>query len=57
MYLATEYWRGALNIKHMRLLSTEKEAVDYARTLNSISSFTRVYELFLDKPPRLVRDR
>ena len=53
MFLATSIYSGALHISPMRLLETEADAWRYARTL---SDKPRVYELFLDKEPRLCKD-
>jgi hypothetical protein len=54
MFIATAYWRGALNINQMRRFDAEEDAVSYARKHGGCS-MSRVYEVFKDKPPRLVR--
>jgi hypothetical protein len=62
MFLASSYWRGSINIGQMRSFPTEKEAIDYVRGLSdcqTVAQFApylaRVYEIFPDKPPRLVK--
>jgi hypothetical protein len=57
MYMATSYWRGALNINEMRLFSTEKDAIAYARSLNNIPALTRVYKLCSNQQPVLIKNR
>jgi len=57
MYLASSYWRSALNIGDMRLFKTEKQAWEYVDgTLKPMfPQFARVYELKDGQPPKLLK--
>jgi len=61
MFIASSYWRGVMNVKDMRGFKTETEAIDYVKSLSACKlhgfepSFARVYEIFDNKPPRLVK--
>jgi hypothetical protein len=58
MYLAAIYWRGSINVASMRQCKTEQEAIDYLKKEHAHdfqTGFFRIYELFTDRKPRLVR--
>jgi hypothetical protein len=68
MYLASTYYRGAMNVGKMRLFKTESEAFAYLRqTLTEeyndnielverfFDQFTRIYKLAKDEEPQLIR--
>ena len=70
MYLASTYYRGAMNVGKMRLFKTEKAAFDYLRqTLvkefsgdielveRLFNNSTRVYKLAKDEEPQLIRHK
>ena len=56
IYLASSYWRGAMNVSNMRSFPTLQEAIDYIILLGSAKSFAsivfyRIYELSSTSPP------
>lgn len=68
MFIASTYWNGAMCVSEMRTAETEEGAwrhlVELAKAqdcadeegeLEIFMRFTRIYEVFPDKPPRLVR--
>ena len=68
MFIASTYWNGAMNVSDMRTAETEEGAwrhlielakaqrcADNEGALESFMRFTRIYEVFPDKPPRLIR--
>ena len=62
MFIASSYWRGSMNVKQMRQFRSEQDAIGYVANLPDcnlkgkfVSSFARVYEVFPDKPPRLIK--
>ncbi len=54
-FLASSYYRGALNVNDMRHFDNEQAAHDYISSSISQYGDSRVYELFSDKPPRLCK--
>ena len=66
MFIASTYWRGSINIEKLRSFENEADAVQYVKSFDNcylmdkgyrtfVPSFARVYEVFKDKPPRLVK--
>lgn len=68
MFIASTYWNGAMCVSDMRTAETEEGAwrhlfelakaqrsADEERDLEIFMQWTRIYEVFPDKPPRLVR--
>ena len=68
MFIASTYWNGAMCVSDMRTAETEEGAwrhlfelakaqgsADREGSLDSFMRYTRIYEVFPDKPPRLVR--
>ena len=54
-FLASAYYRGALNVNRMRTFDDEDKAHDYVASFTSMYEESRVYELYEDKPPRLCK--
>ncbi len=68
MYLASSYWRGALNIGDMRMFNTEEEAWNYVLSLPRVRilyreesrvlpSYARIYLLSATEPPKRISRR
>lgn len=67
MFIVSTYWNGSMCTQDMRIVDREVEAIDYlvglakdrdqADRLKSFMRWTRIYEVFSDKPPRLVKQR
>jgi len=68
MFIASTYWNGAMNVADMRTAEHEEDAWNYLLglakaqgrddsegSMDSFMRYTRIYEVFPDKPPRLVR--
>lgn len=53
-FLALAYYRGTLNVNRMRTFDNEDDAHGYVATFGQYEE-SRVYELFVDKPPRLCK--
>lgn len=54
-FMVTINWRGALNIGAMRTFDTEEKCWEYARDIESMGGTVKVYELFVNKEPRLCK--
>jgi hypothetical protein len=62
MFIASAYWRGSMNVGQLRTFPTEQKAIDYVKKLPGmyirgefLSGAARVYEVFSDRAPRLVK--
>lgn len=51
VFIASAYWRGAMNVGDLRTFDNEPDAVNYAQ---GMFGGCRVYEVFTNKSPRLV---
>lgn len=54
VFIASAYWRGAMNVGDLRTFDNEPDAVKYAQ---GMFGGCRVYEVFPNKSPRLVLAR
>lgn len=50
IYIASSYWRGAMNVDELRYFTEKKEATEYIRKFADF----RVYKLDKGNPPKLI---